>query len=152
MGGARYLLFYLFCGIAASTAHAYFNATSFVPALGASGAIAGVIGAFVRLFPLAKLIVVIPIFFFPFFFEVPALLFAGLWFLMQFVQGTIELVSPSAGGGIAWWAHIGGFIAGVLLTSVLRSRGELIGNTTLTRESMVSRPMADAEQSGDLPS
>ncbi|TJW71448.1 rhomboid family intramembrane serine protease, partial [Neisseria gonorrhoeae] len=91
----------------------------FVPALGASGAIAGVIGAFVRLFPLANLIVVIPIFFFPFFFEVPALLFAGLWFLMQFVQGTIELVSPSAGGGIAWWAHIGGFIAGVLLTSVL---------------------------------
>jgi membrane associated rhomboid family serine protease len=119
MGMVRYLLFYLICGIAASTAHVYFNAGSFVPALGASGAIAGVIGAFVRLFPLANLIVVIPILFFPFFFEVPALLFAVLWFLMQFAQGTIELVSPSAGGGIAWWAHIGGFVAGVLLTSVI---------------------------------
>lgn len=119
MGWPRYLLFYLICGIAASTAHAYFNATSFVPALGASGAIAGVIGAFVRLFPLANLIVVIPIFFLPFFFEVPALVFAALWFLVQLMQGVIELIAPSVGGGIAWWAHIGGFVAGVLLTSVL---------------------------------
>lgn len=119
MGRSRYLLFYLICGIAASTAHAYFNAASFVPALGASGAISGVIGAFVRLFPFANLIVVIPILFFPFFFEVPALLFAGLWFLMQIVPGMIELLRPSVGGGIAWWAHIGGFVAGVLLTPLL---------------------------------
>jgi membrane associated rhomboid family serine protease len=119
MGGIRYLAFYVICGIAASTAHAYFNPTSFVPALGASGAIAGVIGAFVRLFPLANLIVVIPIFFFPFFFELPALLFVGLWFLMQVVPGMLELLRPAAAGGIAWWAHVGGFLAGVLLTSVL---------------------------------
>jgi membrane associated rhomboid family serine protease len=119
MGRLRYLLFYLACGIAASAAHAYVNATSFVPALGASGAIAGVIGAFVRLFPLANLIVVIPILFFPFFFEVPALLFAGLWFLLQVVSGMIELLSPAVGGGIAWWAHIGGFVAGLLLTPLL---------------------------------
>jgi membrane associated rhomboid family serine protease len=119
MGKWRYLFFYLICGIAASTAHAYFNATSFVPALGASGAIAGVIGAFVRLFPLANLVVVIPIFFFPFFFEVPALLFAGLWFLIQVMSGMTELLNPTMGGGIAWWAHIGGFLAGVLLTPIL---------------------------------
>jgi membrane associated rhomboid family serine protease len=119
MGGFRYLLFYLVCGIAASAAHAYFNATSFVPALGASGAIAGVIGSFVRLFPLANLIVVIPIFFFPFFFEVPALVFAGLWFVMQLLQGSFELLQPSATGGIAWWAHIGGFVAGIVLTPLL---------------------------------
>lgn len=119
MGRGRYVVFYLTCGIAASAAHAYFNSTSFVPALGASGAIAGVIGCFVRLFPLANLIVVIPILFFPFFFEVPALLFAGIWFLMQIVSGMIELLHPSIGGGIAWWAHVGGFIAGVLLTPLL---------------------------------
>ncbi|HWP27083.1 MAG TPA: rhomboid family intramembrane serine protease [Xanthobacteraceae bacterium] len=119
LGRLRYVLFYLACGIAASTAHAYVNATSFVPALGASGAIAGVIGAFVRLFPLANLIVVVPILFFPFFFEIPALLFAGLWFLLQVVSGMIELLQPAVGGGIAWWAHIGGFVAGLLLTPLL---------------------------------
>jgi membrane associated rhomboid family serine protease len=123
MGRLRYSIFYLACGITASAAHAYFNPQSFVPALGASGAIAGVIGCFVLLFPLARLIVVIPILFFPFFFEVPALVFAGLWFLVQVVEGASELLRPSVGGGIAWWAHIGGFVAGVLLTPVLtRSR------------------------------
>jgi membrane associated rhomboid family serine protease len=119
LGRMRYLVFYLACGIAASIAHAYFNPTSLIPALGASGAIAGVIGCFVRLFPLANLIVIVPILFLPLFFEVPALLYAALWFVMQLVQGAAELLHPSFGGGIAWWAHVGGFIAGVLLTPLL---------------------------------
>jgi len=62
----------------------------------------------------------IPVLIFPFFFEVPAMVFAGLWFLMQLLQGTLDLLVPSSGGGVAWWAHVGGFAAGFLLTPVLR--------------------------------
>jgi membrane associated rhomboid family serine protease len=120
LGRGRYLLFYLVCGILASVTHAVFNPSSTVPALGASGAIAGVIGSFIRLFPFARLIVVIPVLFLPLFFEMPALVFVGLWVLMQAVQGVGELFMPSAGGGIAWWAHLGGFAAGLALTPVLR--------------------------------
>lgn len=119
LGIPRYLLFYLACGILASVAHTLFNPGSLVPALGASGAISGVLGCFIRLFPLARLIVVVPILFLPLFFEVPAIVFAGLWLLMQVLQGTAELFIPSSGGGIAWWAHIGGFVAGVALAPLL---------------------------------
>lgn len=125
LGRVRYLLFYLACGVAASITHTHFNPESLVPALGASGAIAGVIGCFVRLFPLANLIVVIPILFVPLFFELPALVFVALWFAIQLVQGAVELIRPPVGGGIAWWAHIGGFVAGLLLTPLLvRSPGK----------------------------
>lgn len=120
LGIPRYLLFYLACGIVASVAHTLFNPTSLVSALGASGAISGVLGCFIRLFPLARLIVVVPILFLPLFFEVPAIVFAGLWLLMQVLQGTAELFIPSTGGGIAWWAHIGGFVAGVALAPLLQ--------------------------------
>jgi membrane associated rhomboid family serine protease len=115
LGSGRYLLFYFACGILASIAHAIFNPTSTAPALGASGAIAGVLGCYARLFPLSRVIVVIPILFLPLFFEVPALAFIGLWFLMQVLQATSEIVTAAAGGGIAWWAHIGGFLAGISL-------------------------------------
>jgi membrane associated rhomboid family serine protease len=119
LGIPRYLLFYLACGILASVAHTLFNAGSLVPALGASGAISGVLGYFIRLFPLARLIVVVPILFLPLFFEVPAIVFAGLWLVMQVLQGTAELFIPSTGGGIVWWAHNGGFVAGVVLVPLL---------------------------------
>jgi membrane associated rhomboid family serine protease len=119
LGRGRYLVFYLACGVLASFAHAVFNPDSVVPALGASGAIAGVMGCFVRLFPLARLVVVVPIVFIPLFFEVPAIVFVGVWFVLQFLQGTVELFMPSQGGGVAWWAHIGGFVAGLLLSPVL---------------------------------
>jgi len=108
------------CGGAAAVTHVVFNAASTVPVLGASGAIAGVLGCYTRLFPFARLVVVIPILFFPFFFEVPAFVFTVLWFLMQMIQGTGELLMPSAGGGIAWWAHVGGFVAGLVLAPVIR--------------------------------
>jgi membrane associated rhomboid family serine protease len=119
LGRGRYLAFYLACGLCASVAHAIFNPTSTIPALGASGAIAGVLGSFILMFPLARLVIMVPILFFPFFFEVPAIFFAGLWFLTQVLAGTAELFMPSGGGGVAWWAHIGGFVAGVALTPVL---------------------------------
>jgi membrane associated rhomboid family serine protease len=119
LGSGRYLVFYLVCGVLASVTHALFNVTSVVPALGASGAIAGVMGCYMRLFPLARVIVLIPILFLPFFFELYAWVFVGLWFLVQVLQGATELFMPSTGGGVAWWAHIGGFIAGLAFGSLL---------------------------------
>src|SRR5205823_8773580 len=115
LGHGRYLAFYFACGIAASIAHVVFNPSSIVPALGASGAIAGVLGCYMRLFPLARVVVVVPIIFVPLFFEVYAFVFVGLWFLIQLFQGTAELLLPTAAGGVAWWAHVGGFVAGLAL-------------------------------------
>jgi len=124
LGSGRYLAFYLLCGLVASIAHAVFNPTSPVPALGASGAISGVLGSFIMMFPLARLVIVIPVLFFPFFFEVPAFLFAALWFFTQVTAGIAELFMPAQGGGIAWWAHTGGFVAGLALTPVLHKSRE----------------------------
>ena len=92
-----------------------FNPTSTVPALGASGAIAGVLGCYMRLFPLARVIVLVPILFIPLFFEVPAFVFVGLWFLIQIFRAPLELCCRRASGGVAWWAHVGGFVAGSCL-------------------------------------
>src|ERR1700738_4595688 len=100
--------------------HVVFNPTSTAPVLGASGAIAGVLGCYTRLFPFARLVVLIPVLFFPLFFEVPAFVFVGLWFLMQVIQGAGTLLMPSAGGAIAWCAHVGGFVAGLVLAPVIR--------------------------------
>lgn len=111
LGSGRFLALYLASGIAASLLHFVFNFASPVPALGASGAIAGVIAAYARRFPYAWVNILQPIVILPVFFMMPALLFAGLWFAMQFMQGLGSLAMPGA-GGIAWWAHIGGFVAG----------------------------------------
>jgi membrane associated rhomboid family serine protease len=118
LGSTRYLLFYLVCGVAASAAHAWMNAESTVPALGASGAIAGVLGAYMRLFPFSNVLILIPIIFIPFFFPLPAFIYIALWFIMQVIQGLGSTLVPQA-GGIAWWAHIGGFLAGMLLVPLL---------------------------------
>jgi membrane associated rhomboid family serine protease len=120
LGSVRYLVFYLACGVLASIAHALFNPTSTVPALGASGAISGVLASFIMMFPLARLVIMIPILFFPFFFEMPAILFAGFWFFTQVTAGVAELFMPEQQAGIAWWAHSGGFVAGLVLTPLLR--------------------------------
>jgi membrane associated rhomboid family serine protease len=118
LGHGRYLAFYLVCGIGAGIAHAVFNPTSIVPALGASGAIAGVLGCYMWMFPLSRVIVVVPILFIPLIFELYAFVFIGFWFLMQLLQGTVELLAPSA-GGVAWWAHVGGFVVGAVLGPLL---------------------------------
>jgi membrane associated rhomboid family serine protease len=119
LGSLRFLVFYVACGLAASYAHAVFNPLSTIPALGASGAIAGVLACFLILFPLARIIVLVPILFLPLFFELPTIVFIGLWFLVQLMQGTAELFLPTGGAGIAWWAHIGGFFAGLVLGPLL---------------------------------
>src|SRR5258706_2274980 len=120
IGRLQFLSFYLVCGIIASLAHAYFNQDSDVPALGASGAIAGVLGAYATTFPRAKITILILIVIIPLFFKIPALGYALIWFAFQFMQGFMDLFSSSMGGGIAWWAHIGGFLAGVLLIPLWR--------------------------------
>jgi membrane associated rhomboid family serine protease len=120
LGSGRYLAFYLVWGVVASITHAALNPTSTLPALGASGAIAGVLGCYMRMFPWSKVVVMVPILFFPVFFDVPAYVFAGLWFALQLLQGTADLLSPVTTAGVAWWAHVGGFIAGYLLTPALR--------------------------------
>jgi membrane associated rhomboid family serine protease len=124
LGPARFAILYLLAGVIASVAHALFNASSAVPALGASGAIAGVIAAYAVRFPWAWVQVLVLVIIIPLFFWVPALLFAGLWFLTQVLQGTMELFTPALGGGIAWWAHIGGFITGLLAIGLLEPKRE----------------------------
>mgnify|MGYP000194564172 FL=1 len=121
LGHWRFLWFYLAGGIAASLLHVYTNALSAVPTIGASGAIAAVMGAYFRLFPHARVEMVIPPFFLGPYFVVPAVVFLGWWFILQFFNGTLSLLSnPEAAGGIAWWAHIGGFVFGALLCSVVK--------------------------------
>jgi membrane associated rhomboid family serine protease len=118
MGPARYLIFYLLCGIAAGLTHVMCNSNSVMPSIGASGAIAGVLGAYLFLFPHARVLTLIPLFFFWPIIEIPAPLFLGFWFISQLLNGTAEIVqtvySPEAreAGGVAWWAHVGGFASG----------------------------------------
>jgi membrane associated rhomboid family serine protease len=123
LGPWRFLLFYLACGTAGSIGHLAFNLDSAVPALGASGAIAGILGGFAWLCPRAKVAVMQPIFFFPLIFRLPALVFTAIWFLFQLLPGVAALSAAAIGGGIAWWAHIGGFVAGLLIAMKIRPRG-----------------------------
>ena len=120
MGSARYLIFYLLCGIAAGLAHYVTNSTSTLPTIGASGAIAGVLGAYFVLFPTARVVALVPILFLPLFFEVPAVVFLGIWFLSQVLSGTVSLAHTEYYGGVAWWAHVGGFVAGMILLPVFK--------------------------------
>lgn len=110
-GHFGYLLFYFVCGIGADLAHIVLNLHSSVPALGASGAISGVMGAYIVLFPRARVLTLVFIFFLP----IPAFIILGYWFLLQFLAG-ITSVGTAATGGTAWWAHIGGFLLGMLIT------------------------------------
>lgn len=116
LGHFRYLVFYLLCGIASGLFHMSLNLNSPVPTIGASGAIAGVMGAYMISYPNSKILTFIPIFFIPYFIEIPAVIFLGIWFLLQFLNAA---GSPAHGGGIAWWAHIGGFVAGIIFLKVL---------------------------------
>jgi len=95
--------------------HWFTNPHSTIPTVGASGAIAGVMGAYLFLFPRSRVIVLLPILFFPLFFELPAATYLGFWVLTQVFSGTLSLASPTDVGGVAWWAHVGGFGVGILL-------------------------------------
>lgn len=115
MGRKRYLLFYLLCGVLASGTHFALYPMSDIPAIGASGAISGVMGAYALLFPRSRIIFLVPLFFWPFFIGLPAYLYIGGWFIGQLFSGTLSLAIEASASGIAFWAHIGGFIAGVVL-------------------------------------
>jgi membrane associated rhomboid family serine protease len=121
LGHGRFFFFYLICGIAASVLHIFIEPASTVPTLGASGAISGVLGAYILMFPRAKILTLIPIFIFIQLAELPAFIILGFWFVLQFFNGILSLKYASGGmAGIAWWAHIGGFIAGLLLVIPFR--------------------------------
>jgi membrane associated rhomboid family serine protease len=115
MGPGRYFLFYTLCGLAAGLTQALIAPTSRIPAVGASGAIAGVLGAYFILFPRARIVTLVPIFFFAWFIQLPAIVFLGFWFISQLFSGLMSLPSEGIMGGVAWWAHIGGFVFGMLL-------------------------------------
>ena len=115
LGPLRYIVFYLLCGITSGLSHLIFNLNSNIPTIGASGAIAGVMGAYLILHPNAKILTLIPIIFIPWFIEIPAFFFLGFWFVLQFINAA---GSHGSIGGIAWWAHIGGFIFGIIFLKI----------------------------------
>ena len=119
LGHFKYVLFYLLCGGAATLAHAVMNPSSRIPSIGASGAIAGVLGAYILLFPKARVTTVIPIFMFVTVREIPAMVVLGLWFVLQLFVGVASIGAEANSGGVAVFAHIGGFIAGMLLIVLL---------------------------------
>ncbi|MBD1869194.1 rhomboid family intramembrane serine protease [Oculatella sp. FACHB-28] len=119
LGRVKYLIFYLLCGILASLAQWYFAQGSNIPSLGASGAIAGVMGAYILRFPQAKVLTLIPLGFLLYPIRIPALFFLGIWFGQQALYGLVSLNAPTnigmESGGIAYWAHAGGFVVGAVL-------------------------------------
>ncbi len=123
MGSPRFFVFYILCGLAAAIIHVFFNPFSRVPTVGASGAIAGVMGAYLIKFPRARIITLVPIFLFFTTLEIPAVLLLVWWFVIQFFSGFMTIgYSQVSQGGVAWFAHVGGFIAGMLLVAVMGTR------------------------------
>lgn len=120
LGSLRYLVFYLLGGSIAALSHVFFSPSSNIPTVGASGAVAGVLGAYFLLYPRARVLTLIPILFLPWFVDLPAFFFLGIWFLSQVANGLMVGVDMMT--GIAWWAHIGGFIFGLLLVRMFASR------------------------------
>jgi membrane associated rhomboid family serine protease len=119
LGKGRFLLYYLICGLAAVYLHYLTGRASGVPVIGASGAIAGVMGGYFVLFPHARVLTLVPIFIFIQIITIPAVVFLVLWFLMQLLSGVVASAAQ-VGGGVAWWAHIGGFIVGAAWMMFLR--------------------------------
>jgi membrane associated rhomboid family serine protease len=124
LGPLTYLLFYLLCGIASGVAQTLFSWGSPIPSVGASGAISGILGAYIVFFPYARILTLVPLFVFFFTARIPAVIFIGLWFVVQFLSGVGSLGAAGAGasGGVAWWAHIGGFAVGAILAGMVTGR------------------------------
>ncbi len=125
MGGGRFLLFYVLGGLAAGLAQFFMMPAARAPMVGASGAVAAVLGAYFILYPTARVITLVPIFFYPLFFAIPAALYLLFWFLSQWWAVALAQWMPLRTGGVAWWAHIGGFVFGFLAHPffVARRRG-----------------------------
>jgi membrane associated rhomboid family serine protease len=120
MGRFRFLLFYLTVGVCGNLAHIWFDPTSTVPTIGASGAIAGILGAYFICFPRARILTLVPIFIFISIIEIPAVFYLFLWFGLQLINGFVAF--GMTGNIVAWWAHIGGFVAGVVLVKLFGKR------------------------------
>ena len=118
MGSVKYLAFYLVGGVVASLTHLLTNPGSQIPTVGASGAIAAVLGAYLVLYPQSRIVTIIPLGFFMRLTVVPAILVLGLWFVLQLFNGVLSLGGPLDVGGVAFWAHIGGFVAGILMAKL----------------------------------
>jgi len=121
MGGIRYLIFYLLCGVAAGLLQTYVLTSSQQPMIGASGAVAGVLGAYLILFPHSRIASLVPILFIFTIIEIPAVIFLLFWFVLQLYSGLFA-IGGGSGSGIAWWAHVGGFLFGVIMVVFFRRR------------------------------
>jgi membrane associated rhomboid family serine protease len=123
LGSGKFLVFYLLCGTIAGLVHVFFNPYSPVPTVGASGAIAGVMGAYLIKFPRSTIVTLVPVLLFFMTLDIPAALLLVYWFAIQFLSGFGSMAtSQVAQGGVAWFAHIGGFVAGMLLINVFRPK------------------------------
>ena len=123
LGHGRFIVFYLLCGIAAAVGQMLIEPFSTLPTIGASGAIAGVMGAYFVLYPRSRVLTLIPIFFFIQLVEVPAIVLLGVWFGMQLLSaGSVAITSGSQNGGVAFMAHVAGFVAGIIGVFVFRQR------------------------------
>jgi len=134
MGSTRFLVFYLIAGVVSGLTHALVSNTiygtlspqSWIPTVGASGAIAGILGAYFILYPRARVVTLIPLFILPWFVEIPAFIYLGIWLFSQVSSGLLSLGAYGSFGGIAWFAHIGGFLVGLLLVRVFARRREVL--------------------------
>jgi membrane associated rhomboid family serine protease len=123
LGHARFVIFYFLCGLAATLAQIYLNPSSRIPMVGASGAVAGVLGAYMVLFPHARVLALVPIAFCLQVLEIPAFVFLLFWFFMQFLSGAASITTAQyMTGGVAWWAHVGGFVSGMALGFLFSKR------------------------------
>ena len=122
LGSLPYLFFYLIAGIGSGISQLLFSWGSHVPSIGASGAISGVLGAYAVFFPGSRILALVPLLIIWFTWRVPAVIFIGLWFIAQFLSGVSSLGSQSM-GGVAWWAHVGGFLIGVVVALIVRAAG-----------------------------
>jgi len=116
-GSLPYLVFYLVCGIGSGISQVLFSWGSHIPSIGASGAISGVLGAYIVFFPKSRILTLVPLFIIFFLWRIPAIIFIGLWFAMQFLSGVVSLGQANV-GGVAWWAHVGGFLVGMLIAGI----------------------------------
>ncbi|HMQ21161.1 MAG TPA: rhomboid family intramembrane serine protease [Planctomycetota bacterium] len=122
MGPLLFAVFYIACGCVAGLVHIAFGPSSLVPTIGASGAIAGVLGAYLVLYPHARVLTLVPLLFLPLVYDLPAYFFLILWFGLQVLNGSLSLFTSEALSSVAWWAHVGGFVAGALLCRLFARR------------------------------
>ncbi len=115
MGHIKFLIFYLLCGLLATYLQWYFDPELAIPVVGASGAIAGVLGAYFFISPFARVVIWLPLLFLPIFFEIPAIAFLGFWAIIQFQNAASSILFEGVTVDVAWWSHVGGFIAGALI-------------------------------------